>query len=92
MFHRNTTVGDIKDVEYTVPGTQTTLHISFRQDRPLHRRAFGGYLLLMRDEVQAHLSASGDGWLLPADDPYKRNWTGPYPEALNLIAWLIDGC
>ncbi|CAD6576633.1 MAG: hypothetical protein ASARMPREDX12_007954 [Alectoria sarmentosa] len=69
---------EIEDVEYTVPGTQTTLHFSFREDRPLHRRSIGGYLLLMQDEVQVHINASGDGWLLPEDDPYQRKWPGFY--------------
>lgn len=75
---RNTTVGEIEDVEYHVPGTQTTLHMSFRQDRPLHRKSLGGYLLIMQDQVQAHISASGDGWLLPKDDPYRRDWPDFY--------------
>lgn len=75
---RNTTIGEIEDVEYNVPGTQTTLHMSFRQNRPIERRSLGGFLLLMRDEIQAHISASGDGPLLPEDDPYRRDWPGFY--------------
>lgn len=91
-YHRNTTIGEIEDVEYTVPGTQTTLHVSFREDRPLHRRSMGGYLLLIQDEVQAHINASGDGWLLPEDDPYQRKWPGSYSGTLNLISQLIGVC
>lgn len=86
---RNTTIGEIEDVEYNVPGTQTTLHMSFRQNRPIERRSLGGFLLLMRDEIQAHISASGDGPLLPEDDPYRRDWPGLYLATLNLIPSLI---
>lgn len=75
---RNTTVGEIQDVEYNVPGTQTTLHMSFREDRRFHRRSLGGYLLLVQDQIEAHINESGDGWLLPQDDPYRRNWQGFY--------------
>lgn len=50
--------------------------MSFRQDRPLDRKSLGGFLLLMRDEVQTHISESGDGSLLPQDDPYRRDWPG----------------
>lgn len=78
-------MGDIEDVDYTVPGTQTTLYMSFRQDRPLHRRVIGGYLLLMLEHVQAQIITLGDGRLLPEDDPYQRNWPGSYSEPLNLI-------
>lgn len=92
IYYRNTTGGEIQDVEYSVPGTQTTLHMSFRQDRPLHRRSLGGYLLLMQDEVQGHINASGDGWLLPEDDPYRRDWPGPCSGTLNLIFGLIGLC
>ena len=73
---RNTTIGAIENVEYKVPGTEITLRMSFRRDRPIERKAMGGFLLLMRDQVQAHISASGDGSLLPQDDPYRRNWPG----------------
>lgn len=71
-------MGKIEDVEYLVPGTQTALRISFREDRPLQRRDLGAYLLLIQDQIRAHISASGDGWLLPADDPYRRQWPGMY--------------
>ena len=65
----------------------------FRQDRPLEKKSLGGYLLLIQDELQAHLSTSGDGWLLPEGDPYKRDWPGSYSgTALRLISWLIGVC
>ncbi|KAM0795523.1 hypothetical protein BDR22DRAFT_894065 [Usnea florida] len=78
IYYRNITLQDIEDVEYTVPGTDTTLHMTFRQDRPLQRRSLGGYLILMQDQIEEHISTSHDSWLLPADDPYKRNWPGFY--------------
>ena len=58
--------------------------MTFRQDRPLHRRSLGGYLLLMQDQIVAHINTSGDGWLLPQDDPYKRDWPSSSPRTLNL--------
>lgn len=58
--------------------------MSFRQDRPLHRRSLGGYLLLMQDQIQAHIDTSGDGWLLPQDDPYQRDWPSSSSRTLNL--------
>lgn len=92
IYYRNATMGEIEDVEFTVPGTQTNLHVSFRQDRPLEKRGLGGYLLLLEDEFQRHISTSGDGWLLPEDDPYKKDWPGSYSGTLRLISWLIGVC
>ena len=83
LFFSKPTAGEIEDIEYTVPGTQTTLHISFRQDRPLHTSNLGAYFVLMLDQIQAHIDASGDTWLLPADDPYRRRWPGPYSGMLS---------
>ena len=85
IYYRNITVQDIEDVEYTVPGTDTTLHMTFRQDRPLQRRSLGGYLILMQNQIEVHISTSHDGWLLPADDPYKRNWPGSCSGALKSV-------
>ena len=90
MDCRNTTTGEIKHVEYAVPGTETTVHMRFRQDRPLLRKSLGGFLLLIQDEFLAHINAFGDGRLLPQDDPYLRNWPGSFFERLRSISWLIS--
>ena len=77
IHSRNTTTAtNIDDIVYHVPDTRTTIHIRFRQDRPLEKRGLGGFLLLMVDQVEAHITAAGDGWLLPQDDPFVRDWPG----------------
>ena len=85
IYYRIITLQDIEEVEYTVPGTDTTLQIAFRQDRPMQRRSLGGYLVLMQDQIQEHISTSGDGWLLPADDPFGRSWPGSCSGTLKSI-------
>ena len=56
---RNITLRVVEDVEYTVPGTRTTLHMRFVPDRLLHRRRLRNYVLPMYDQVQAHFNATG---------------------------------